>query len=355
MGIFTSRSREKLALATVGLLCSMGVAHSEDLIVMGYGDAAFKDNYMKAVVEPFMAANPDIKVSYFPVLNAGAGLGQLRAQKNDPQADLVILELSIANIAKQEGLIDSFDTAKMANYVHLGKLGRELGDFGLPIGYDTIGFVYSTAAFSQKPTSLSALWQPEFKGKVVISARSDIQATALTVLVNKAEGGTDYINDLEKGYTKLVELAPSVQTWDPKPDQYTLLVNGSAAISTGWNARNQTYTDQTNGKISAFTPSEGTVAITNVISQVKGAKAAEAARKFADFAISVEPQKRFSEATYYSPTNTQVQLPDALKARIPMLDPEIAKQIIPVDWLAMSGKRQDILAIWKRRVIAAGQ
>lgn len=350
-----STLRKGFCAASLFLVGFMGAARADEITIMGYSDAAFQDNFIAAIIKPFMAAHPDIKVNFYPVPNAATALGLMRAQKGDPQSDLAIYDIGIASIGKQEDLLAPFDTAKMPHYGELNKIGQELGAYAIPFTYDTLGIAYLASAFPQAPTSLQAMWDPSVKGKVIVSAASDIQATAFTIVTDKMMGETDFMHNLEPAYKKLVELAPQVQTWAPKPDQYTLLANGSASISTGWNARNQIYARLTQGKVNAFTPAEGTVAQINVLSFIKGSKHAESARLFADYAISPETQARFSTATFYSPTNTKVDLPEEVKAHIPLMNADIAKNLINVDWIAASQKRQDVLAVWKRRIIAASR
>lgn len=56
-------------------------AHAQQTVTfLGYS-GLFQERYTKAVIEPFMAANPDIKVDYFPQQGSAAMLGSLRAQK----------------------------------------------------------------------------------------------------------------------------------------------------------------------------------------------------------------------------------------------------------------------------------
>jgi len=355
MAKLTRNTRILVGASAICMLAMQISANAGEIVVMGYSDSAFQDNFLREVVNPFMEEHPEIKVNYFPVLNAATALGQLRAQKAAPQADLVVFDLSIANLAKQEDLIGDFDVGQMKNVGDLGKIGRQLGDSGLPFTYDTIGLAYATDAVSTPPESWNVMWDPAYKGKVVVSARSDVQATAFSVIVDKMMGGTDYLNNLDKGYERLIELAPNVQTWEPKPDQYTLLANGSAALSTGWNARNQQYALRTGGKVGAVTPADGTVAAINVLSPIKGSANQADAVVFADYAISSEVQKRWSAATFYSPTNVKVELPAELQARIPLLDPKLAEGVIDVDWIALSDKREGILATWKRRIIPASR
>ena len=58
-------------------------APSGEIVLMAYS-GTFQDNYTKAVVEPFMAANPGVKVIYNPGGSSAQMLGMLRAQRSHP-------------------------------------------------------------------------------------------------------------------------------------------------------------------------------------------------------------------------------------------------------------------------------
>ena len=71
-----------------------------------------------------------------------------------------------------------------------------------------------------------------------------------------------------------------MQTFDPQPDGYTMILNDAIVWATGWNARAQTYRDQSKGRLGVLLPSEGSVMQINTINLVKGAKNSAAALAF---------------------------------------------------------------------------
>ncbi|EWY38319.1 ABC transporter substrate-binding protein [Skermanella stibiiresistens SB22] len=331
-------------------------ANATDITVMGYR-GAFQDNYVKAVIEPFQAAHPDIKVTFYGVQNAATSLGLMRAQKDAPQTDAVIYDLSVAKIARDEGLVREIDLSRIPNYASLSDVGKELGGFAPPLTYDTYLMLYNKAAFPVPPTSWTALWDKSQAGKIIIPAQGggDIQAIALTVIANRLGGEDDYTKTIEPGVDKLVEMAPLVQTWEPKPDAYTLVANGTANLAVGYNARGQYFVDQSEGRLQTVAPAEGTVTQVNVISAVANSKKQEAVDTFIDYALGAEAQANFAEAMYYAPTNTKAEVADAVRGRIPLMDPERRASQIPVDWMRMGEIRDDMLKPWRRQIIPAGR
>lgn len=331
-------------------------AMAADITVMGYR-GAFQDNYIQAVIEPFQKEHPDIKVTYYGVQNAATSLGNMRAQKSSPQTDAVIYDLSVAKIASDEGLVEDLDTAALSNYTDLADIGRELAGKAIPITFDTLSLIYNHDAFPEGPTSWEALWDKKQNGKVIIAAQGggDIQAILLTIITNRLAGENDYVKSIKPAVAKLIELAPLVQTWEPKPDAYTLVANGTANLSIGYNARAQFYYDQTGGKLRSVGPSEGTAAQINVISAIANGKNQDATKTFINYALSPEAQARFAKMMFYAPTNTKAEVDEATRARIPMMNPEQRDKLIPVDWMTIGDIRGKILDPWRRQIIPAGR
>lgn len=335
-----------------------GWAQAAEIVVMGYRGGSFGDNYQRAVIEPFMAAHPDITVTYYGVQNAATSLGQMRAQKDAPEVNVVIYDLSVAKIAAEEGLTETLDTNALTAYPDLYDIGKELGGDAIPLTYDTLALIYNTSVFSEPPTSWSALWDVAHKGRIVFPAQGggDIQAILMTVIANRIAGELDYKKTIEPGVELLAsKMAPLIQTWEPKPDAYTLVADGTADIGIGYNARSQFYFDQTGGKVASVAPVEGTAAQINVISAIKGASEPEATLEFINYALSPEAQKAFAEVMFYGPTNSKVELDPETSARIPYTDPAVREALIPIDWMSIGDMRDSILTPWKRQIIPASR
>lgn len=351
----------KVIASLMSLACVAAMpAYSADPVtvtVMGYRNGGFQENYIKAVVEPFMKANPDIIVKFYGVQNAGGMLGLMRAQKSAPQIDAAIFDLSVAKIAKAEGLITPVDPKAVPNYADLQEAGRELGLWAPPLTYDTLALIYNKSTFPVAPSTWNALWDKKYDRKVVVPAQGggDIQAIALTLIANRIAGQPDYRKSLRPGIDSMVKLAPSIMTWEPKPDAYTLVANGSAALAIGWNARSQLQANITGGKLGVVTPSEGTVSQVNIISQISGGKNIAATQAFINYALSPGAQKTFSELMYYAPTNRKVVVSESARERIPLFNKKVLNQLLPVDWLAIADMRESILESWRREVIPASR
>lgn len=342
----TSRTLGHLAASAAAMALLAGGAQADSIVLTAYS-GIFEENYKKAVVEPFMAEHPGITVEYYGMPNSAQMLGTLRAQKGSPQIDLAILDVSVAKAATDEGLFAPIDSAHRADLYPQAVVE---GVNALGVTFDNLVLLYDTDLIAEAPTSWEALWNPAYRGQVSIPAVPDIQGITLTIIANKLAGGEGYLDGMRAGIDKLKELAPLVQTWEPKPDVYQPISSGTSMIGIGWNARAQVYADRSDGKLGVVLPDEGSGFQINVIGRVEGAPGGEAAQTFLDYALSPEVQARFTETMFYAPTNAKAI--DAIPEQaIHRTAANVMDKMIPINWLEIAPIRDAITEQWRREII----
>jgi putative spermidine/putrescine transport system substrate-binding protein len=350
----TRRLVLQTGLATIAMpavLRAQGL--SGQITLMSYA-GIFQDNYSKAVVEPFMAANPGVKVNYAPGGTSAQMVGSVRAQKADPQIDVAIMDVTTSSIGNLEGLFEKLTPAEFAVLDELTPEARAAGgEFGPAVTFDHLVLVYDTQNLKPPLTKLADLWRPDLKGQIALSAPPNIQGLALTAMVEKMEGG-DHRKSIDAAMKKLKELAPSINTFEPNPDGYSLILNGVVKVATGWNARSQLYGDQSGGKIGTLLPPEGSVFQINTINLTAGSKNRAAAAAFVKYALSQPAQKAFTERMFYAPTNAKAQIDPKAIARTAAA-PESRSSMIPVDWNDILKVRDQWNNRWRREVISAAR
>lgn len=331
-----------------GSASAQAPAPSGTLTLIGFG-GIFQDNYVKAVVEPFQAAFPNVKVNYTSVGNSAQILGAVRSQKADPQADVVIFDVSTSTIGNAEGLFSRMTPAEVPALNELHPEARAVGgEFGPAVTFDHLVFIYDKLNLTPPLLKMADLWRPDLKGLIALAAPPNILGLALIAMTTKMEGG-DHTKSIDPGMKKLRELAPSVQTFEPNPDGYTLILNGVVRVAVGWNARAQLYSDETKGRLGVLLPPEGSVFQINTINIPEGAKNRAAALAFVNFALSQKAQKDFTERMFYAPTNARAKVvPEAL-ARTAAA-PENRARMIPVDWAEVAKVRDQWNNRWRREV-----
>src|SRR5918997_1470060 len=174
------RLRTLLGVSAMAVAVS-SPALAETVTLAAYS-GIFQDHYTKAVVEPFMKANPNIKVEFYGMPNSAQMLGTLRAQKAAPQIDVMIMDVSVSKAATDEGLFDKIDEGVSKNVADLYPTARIEGVGGVAVTFDNLVLLYNKDQVKTEPTSWKALWDKQYAGKVTIPAVPDIQGTTLTII-----------------------------------------------------------------------------------------------------------------------------------------------------------------------------
>ncbi|MGH3502617.1 MAG: ABC transporter substrate-binding protein [Nocardioidaceae bacterium] len=321
---------------------------SGQVTLMAY-TGIFQDRYTKAVIKPFEKKYPNIDVTYQPSANSAKTLATLRGQRSNPTVDVAIMDVSVSDTGNEEKVLAPLDPKRVPNLKDVAERGKVPGHYGPAVTFDNLVLLYNTDAVKKDPTSWSALWNKKYAGKVAIPAAPDIQGLALTMITDKLEGA-NYKDTIKPAVQRLSKLAPRVQTWDPNPDSYTMVINGSTDVSIGWNARAQTYHDQSKGKLGVVIPKEGSVFQINTINLVKDSPNSKAAQTFINYALSPTAQAAFTNSMFYAPTNTKTKVSDEALQRT-ATSPERQKQMIDVDWGLVAKHSDAWTRTWKRKII----
>ena len=349
--LVTRRTVIASALATTLLAGAVGTASaaglSGQITLMAYS-GIFQDEYIKTVVKPFETVHPGVTVKYYTVGNSAQMLGAIRAQKDSPQVDVVIFDASTSLIGDKEGLLAPLPVAKHPVIADLAKQAIIKKGYGPAITFDNLVLVYNKKKFKTPPKSIAALWDPKLKDRLGISAMPNIQGAALLAIVSKWHG-QDYTKSVSKAVKTLAELAPSVQTFDPKPDGYTMVLNGDLDMATGWNARARYFEKKHPDTLGVLLPKEGSVLQINTINLVKGDPNPAAAKAFIDYALSPEAQKAFTEALYYAPVNPKAKISAEAEARTAARRMD---QMLPFSWAWEATVVSKWTRDWRRRIVA---
>ena len=342
-----------MAAGAAMLAASAGTASAQsgEITLVAYS-GIFQDNYVASVVQPFMRRFPNVKVNYFAAGTSAQTLGMLRAQKADPQTDVIIFDVTTAMIGNTEQLLDPISDADAPNMSELHPSARTHGPgFGPAVTFDHLVLVYDAEKVTPAPTKFAALWDPRWKGRIAIDAPPNILGLGLTAMATKMAGG-DHAKSIDPGIARLRELAPNIAAFETTPDPYTLVLNGTMAFANGWNARAQFFRDQSKGKLGVVLPEEGSIFQINTINVTKGSKNRAAATAFLNYAIGQEAQKAFTEKMFYAPTNRMAQIAPEALART-AASPEMMRRMIQVDWAEIVKVRDQWNNRWRREVITA--
>jgi putative spermidine/putrescine transport system substrate-binding protein len=350
MAVVAALSAAALALSGCGggtEATNSGSSTSGEVNLIAYS-GVWQDQYTAAVIEPFQAKYPDIKINYASKRSSAEMLSALQGQKNKPATDVAIMDNSVSATGNKQGLFEKVDEESVPNLANVPEKFRDKEGFGPVAMLDAVGLLYDTTAFPTPPESWKVLWDPAYAGKINVNAPPSLLGLSLTAITSKMEG-EDYTKSIESAVTRLKEMAPGVQTFAPNPDEYQNVITGQTVLGLGQNARGQFYSDQSNKKMGVTFPEEGTVYQINTINLVKDAPNAAAAKTFVDYALSAEAQTAFAKALFYAPSVTNAELPAEVKDRVVPTDGSV--NIVPLDVEFLSSARDKWTDTWKREII----
>jgi len=296
----------------------------------------------KNIVDPFVKATGARVV--VEEGNTSASIAKVRAQKEDPQLDVVFCDdIGVLTLAR-EGVLDKLDLAKMphAKEIHPSYV---IGDgYGIGI-FNYITTLLYNPKLTSAPTSWNDLWKPEYKGKVLSAKITDTQGLLETIMAATLGGGS--LDNLDPAWPKLEALKPNIHSFiENRALDAEALKSGEALIAVDIPYYFKPYIDR--GYPIAMTTDlkEGFFSITGSAALVKGGKGSrEAAYAFIDRALTAEAQAGLAKELWYGPTNPNTKL-DPTDEKFLVHTPEQYSHAIQVDRLKLLEKRQDIIQKW---------
>jgi len=261
-------------------------------------------------------------------MSAGEIYARLRAEKENPQADIWWGGTGDPHLqAAEEGLTSEYKSPQLPNlrdWAQKQAARAKYRTVGIYLG--ALGYGYNADDFKQRKLKAPECWadliKPEFKGEVEMADPSS-SGTAWTMLATLVQlMGEDkafaYFKQLNKNiaeYTK-AGAAPALAVGKGE----TLI--GIAFQHDVINAAKQ------NPAVKVVSPCEGTGYEIGSMSIVAGAKHADEAKKFYDWALTVDAQKLAAPSgSYQIPSNKGTPVPPEAPdlSKIKLIDYDFAK------------------------------
>jgi putative spermidine/putrescine transport system substrate-binding protein len=340
------RTTGALAALSILMLFAHGSAESQanELTVILPGGTLAKA-YRANVVEP-LEKRHNAKVNVVTGLTM-ENLAKLRAQKGNPQIDVVIFDPPGAIPAAREGLLEKLDPARIPNLrnVHPWALQKD----GFYVSWLTANQVltYNTKFVKDPPKSWGDLWKPEYKGKVLLPDISITQGIYFVSTVSKMETGGDLYNT-DAAFKKLGSLKPNVLTFYTSHDQAAQLLNSGEAWLAPWAGDRALTQVAAKAPLATVVPREGAIYWTSEMGIPKGAKGKALAEKYIDLAISEEVLSVLAREAFIGPSNRNVKLEGDLARSLPY--GERFKELIAPDWDKLDQVRDQWVDRWNREM-----
>ncbi len=292
---------------------------------------------MKASVLPAFekefkcTVSADQAFPFLPKLQASA--------KNDPIYDVLHTNSNEQWNAVEQGLVVAKITSKeVPNVADVYSYAVSDKIVGVSIFTSAIGLGYRTDKGLAKPTSWKDLADRKLdgaRGSYIIPVNSLGQAHLM--MLGKIYGKG--MQDLDAAYKALEQLKP-IKMVDFTGQMEKMLLSGEVSMGVIHDSGIYRYEGQ-NQPVDFAIPSEGVLALEQVLNVTPGSKVKELAFAYIDFMLRPDIQKQLAEGVWYSPSNKKVKLDPKFDAKLFNTEAKVA-QLIQPDWKWYNARKDDI-------------
>lgn len=334
----TRRAALKTAAASVAAtLAAPAILHAQvkTLKITTWGGKwgeIMKASVLPAFEKEFKCTvSADQAFPFLPKLQASA--------KNDPIYDVLHTNSNEQWKAVEEGLVLPKITPKdVPNVADVYPYAVSEKIVGVSIFTSAIGLAYRTDKGLAKPTSWKALADRKLdgaRGGYIIPVNSLGQAHLM--MLGKVYGKG--MQDLDAAYKALEQLKP-IKMVDFTGQMEKMLLSGEVSMGIIHDSGVLRYEGQ-NQPVDFAVPSEGVLALEQVLNVCPGSKVKELAFAYIDFMLRPDIQKLLAEGVWYSPSNKKVKLAAKYDAKLFNTEAKVA-QLIQPDWKWYNARKDDI-------------
>jgi len=317
-------------------------AQAKTIVTTGYGGIHEKW-FRTAVIEPFeKKTGAKVQIKYG---GAGQWLASAIANKDNPEIDVPFLALPNAMQAITiDDLFLDITPEMIPNVRDVHPMFYDLYQRrAVGFNYADFGLCYRTDLVKQAPASWKDLWNPEYKGKLILPDITSGGVQELVVLAARMNGGSE--DNLAPAWEALKRLKPNVHRFfknnnEPVP----MYQRGEAAVGAWYSARAYAMIDA-GVKMNYVIPKEGSPVGVLSFHIAKHTKARDLAIEFVNFALSKEAQETFANGIEYGPCSTRAELKGRAKERIAP-----HSQLVRFDWPKIQAQFGQISERWQREV-----
>lgn len=274
---------------------------------------------------------------------------KLKVDLNNQQYDLVQLHDGLFPLAASEGVLEPIDKSSP----RLSNLKDVYPQFVHPYWvaqiYSAIGIAYNSKKVKTPPTSFADMWNPAYKGRIVLPAISHSIGTYIIPIGALAEGKPT--TDLDAGFKQFEKMAALNPIFARDTDTImNAFATGEAEI--GLLYKSQTMTVQRrNPAIKWVFPKEGAISISWGTGIAKNTPNKDYAEELLNYTLAPEGQITLTKLFNYPGTNKKslALLDPKRRAQIQLTDAQ-RNSLVQLDHKFMNAHRTEMVDRWNRIV-----
>jgi len=224
--------------------------------------------------------------------------------------DLIQPSEYVVEALVKEKLLVPLDKSKLPNLKNIGpEYWKQPHDpdltYSVPYMQGTVGIVINTEKVKQPVTGYADVFQPKYKGRIVILDDAlEIVTWGLATLGIGPDGVTK--ENLEKVRPVIAKWLPLVKVYDSDSPK-TALLNGDVDLGIVWSGEAAILIKEQPGKFAYVLPKEGAHMFIDNLVIPKEAEHVDAAHKFIDYILRPEVSRIISEEFPYTNPNIEAR------------------------------------------------
>src|SRR5690625_584763 len=160
---------------------------------------------MEHLIKPF-EKEFDAKVEVITLYSADA-LARIKAQKDNPEIDVVQFSGGQEVQAAEEGLIEKINSKIVTNTVDIYEGALLNKEYGPATAFSALGIIYNKDKVSEVPTTWETVWNDEYKGKLALTDISNAYGMYFLIINALLNGGNE--ENIDPGFDEIVSLLPN--------------------------------------------------------------------------------------------------------------------------------------------------
>jgi putative spermidine/putrescine transport system substrate-binding protein len=263
----------------------------------------------------------------------------MASPKNDPIYDVLHSNSNEQWMAVEQGIVlEKIEAKDVPNIKDVFPYAVSDKIAGVSIFTSAVGLGFRTDKGLQKPTSWKDLADPKLAGQrggylIPVNSLGQAHLMMLGKLYGKG------FHDLDSAYKALEQLKP-IKLYDFTGQMEKALLSAEVIMGVIHDSGIYRYDGQ-NQPIDFAIPSEGVLALEQVLNVTPGSKVKELAFAYVNYMLRPEVQKKLAEAVWYSPSNRNVKLEPKYDAKLFNTEAKVAK-LIQMDWKWYNERKDQI-------------
>lgn len=264
------------------------------------------------------------------------------AERGRPSFDVLYLNIFESRQAVQDKVTQAPSSA-VPQYEYLYDAAK-LGGYGVAFNPCTI--VYDKTKASSPITSWKDMWNPEWRGRIAWPQGLGAEGISALMMTARAFGWTE--KDFDKVIAKVAELKPFAAIQSSQAQLFEMFDQDICDLSVEFSSFTRKYQESRNPDIAIAEPIEGTAMAMNVACITEGTRNQALAEEWINLHLSEPCMLAYARETYYSPTVSNVVIPEELKGKV--MGPVDVAKMNDFDWNYINDNRSAWQSKYNREI-----